>query len=176
MSEPMYLVVMGVAGCGKSAVGQRIGQLLGPPLIEGDDFHPRSNVEKMARGQALNDDDRAGWLEALGQELQRHSQGAVLTCSALKRHYRDKLRQAVPTLSFVHLAITPAESQRRVSSRPGHFYPPSLVASQFETLEDPAGEPRVLVVDGTLPIDALAQRVAQWLREPEHAASAATGF
>ena len=98
----------------------------------------------------------------------------MLTCSALKRHYRDKLRQAVPTLAFVHLAITPAESQRRVSSRPAHFYPPSLVASQFETLEDPAGEPRVLVVDGTLPIDALAQRVAQWLREPGGAAAAAT--
>ena len=175
MIEPIHLVVMGVAGCGKSVVGQRIGQLLELPLIEGDDFHPRSNVEKMARGQALSDDDRAGWLDALGQELRRHPGGAVLTCSALKRRYREKLRQAVPTLAFVQLAITPEESQRRVSSRPGHFYPPSLVASQFETLENPVGEPRVLVVDGTLPIDVLAQRTAQWLHEPGNTAIVTAG-
>ena len=166
MTDSIHLVVMGVSGCGKSAVGQRAAQLLDVPLIEGDDFHPRSNVDKMARGQALDDDDRADWLDALGRELQRHSDGAVLTCSALKRRYRDKLRQAVSTLAFVHLSITPDESQRRVSSRPGHFYPPSLVASQFEALEDPAGEARVLAVDGTLPIPAIAARIAQWLRAP----------
>ena len=174
MTESMNLVVMGVAGCGKSVVGQRVAQLLSLPLIEGDDFHPSSNVEKMARGQALNDDDRAGWLMALGLELQQHPAGAVLTCSALKRRYRDTLRRAVPTLAFAQLAITPAESQRRVSSRPGHFYPPSLVASQFEALEDPQDEPRVLVVDGTLPIDVLAEQIAAWLREAGSAAAAST--
>ena len=164
MTDSIHVVVMGVSGCGKSAVGGRVAHLLERPLVEGDDFHPRSNVDKMARGQALTDEDRAGWLDALGKELQRHPGGAVLTCSALKRRYRDKLRQAVPTLAFVHLSITPDESLRRVSSRPGHFYPPSLVASQFEALEDPAGEARVLAVDGTLPIPALAAHIAQWLR------------
>ncbi len=171
MTEPTHLVVMGVAGCGKSVVGQRVARLLGLPLIEGDDFHPAANVGKMARGQALDDADRAGWLEALGRELHQRPGGAVLTCSALKRRYRDTLRQAMPTLAFAQLAITLAESQRRVSSRPGHFYPPSLVASQFEALEDPCHEPRVLVVDGTLPIDALAARIAQWLRDPGRAAA-----
>ncbi len=128
----------------------------------------------MARGQALDDEDRAGWLQALGHELQRRPGGAVLTCSALKRRYRETLRQALPTLAFAQLAITPAESQRRVSSRPGHFYPPSLVASQFEALEDPCHEPRVLVIDGTLSIDALAVRIAQWLLDPGCAEASAT--
>lgn len=174
MNEPIHLVVMGVAGCGKSAVGARIGQLLGLPVIEGDDFHPRSNVEKMARGQALGDDDRAGWLDALRLALQRRPGGAVLACSALKRRYRDTLRSAVPALAFVQLAITAEESQRRVSSRPRHFYPPSLVASQFEALEDPASEAHVLVVDGTLPIEAIAARAAQWLRAPGRGTASAS--
>lgn len=160
----VHLVVMGVAGCGKSLIGQRIAQRLALPMIEGDSFHPRSSVDKMARGEPLNDGDRAGWLQVLGQELQRHPDGAVLACSALKKKYRDTLRVAVRDLAFVHLSITPEESQRRVSSRPDHFYPPSLVESQFEALEDPAGEPNVLVVDGTLPIDEIARQAADWLR------------
>ena len=162
----VHLVVMGVAGCGKSAVGRRIAQRLGLPLIEGDDFHPKRNIHKMQQGIALTDDDRADWLAALGAELAARPAGAVLTCSALKRTYRDVLRSAVPGLPgvrFVHLAITQAESLRRVASRPGHFYPPSLVASQFEALQDPAGEPGVLVLAGDAPQDALTQQAVAWL-------------
>ena len=156
-------VVMGVAGCGKSAIAQRIALQLGLPLIEGDDFHPASNILKMQQGTALTDDDRAQWLHTLGSELARHPQGVVLTCSALKAAYRSCLRTAAPQLRFVHLVITQAESLRRVGNRPGHFYPPSLVASQFETLQDPAGEYGVLTLAADAPPDELAHTAAAWL-------------
>lgn len=164
MKNPVHVVVMGVSGCGKSAVGQRLAQLLALPLIEGDDFHPASNVQKMEQGIALNDTDRSGWLTTLGQELGRRTQGAVLTCSALKADYRNALRASTPKLQFVHLAITQAESLRRVSQRADHFYPPSLVASQFEALQDPGNEPNVLVLDGSAPLGDLATQSAAWLR------------
>jgi gluconokinase len=164
MKNPVHVVVMGVSGCGKSAVGHMLAQLLALPLIEGDDFHPPSNVQKMEQGIALNDADRSGWLTTLGQELGRHTQGAVLTCSALKSDYRNALRACTPNLRFVHLAITQAESLRRVSQRADHFYPPSLVASQFEALQDPGREPNVLVLDGSWSLGDLAAQAAVWLR------------
>ena len=157
------VVVMGVAGCGKSAVGQLIAAHLGLPLIEGDDFHPASNVSKMQRGVPLTDDDRADWLTTLGQALARHEGGAVLTCSALKAGYRDRLRDASTPLYFVYLKISEAESLRRVARRAGHFYPPSLVASQFVALQDPSGEPGVLALDGESPLTDVAEQAAQWL-------------
>jgi len=160
----MHVVVMGVAGCGKSAVGERIAQSLGLPLVEGDEFHPAGNIDKMRRGLPLEDEDRAGWLDRLALELALHPAGAVLTCSALKRAYRDRLRAAAPGLRFVHLQLTQDEALRRVQSRGGHFYPPSLVASQFEALEDPTGEPGVLGVDAGLPLDAVAAQALGWLR------------
>ena len=159
-----HVVVMGVAGCGKSAVGQRIAAQLNLPLIEGDDFHPASNIAKMQQGVALTDADRGDWLRTLGAELASRAQGAVLTCSALKADYRAILRQSVSPLVFVHLAISEAESLRRVANRPGHFYPPSLVASQFEALQDPAHEPGVLVLEGQLALGALAAQAAHWLK------------
>jgi gluconokinase len=160
----LHVVVMGVAGCGKSAVGERIAQSLGLPLVEGDEFHPAGNIDKMSRGLPLEDKDRAGWLDLLAAELARHPVGAVLTCSALKRAYRDRLRTAVPGLRFVHLQLTQDEALRRVQSRGGHFYPPSLVASQFEALEDPSREPGVLGVDAGLPLDAVAAQAIRWLQ------------
>jgi len=159
----LHLVVMGVAGCGKSAVGQRIAQVLDLPLVEGDEFHPPANIEKMRLGRPLQDEDRAGWLDRLGAELQRRPAGAVLTCSALKRSYRDRLRSFAPGLRFVHLALSQEQALRRVAARGGHFYPPSLVASQFEALQDPAGEPGVLQVDATLPLDEVAAQAVRWL-------------
>lgn len=160
----VHVVVMGVAGCGKSEIGERIAHALRLPLIEGDAFHPQSNIEKMKSGVPLDDNDRAGWLDVLARELVARPQGAVLTCSALKRAYRDRLRAAGPGLRFVHLSLPEAEAQRRVASRPGHFYPPALVASQFAALEDPAGEPGVVVVDATLPLDEVALRAVEALR------------
>ena len=158
------IVVMGVSGCGKSAVGERIARELNLPLIEGDEFHPPANIEKMRQGIPLDDGDRAGWLERLGRELASQQGGAVLTCSALKRSYRDCLRRASPGLRFVHLALTQQQAQQRVASRGDHFYPPSLVASQFAALENPAQEPGVLVVDACRPLEQVAQQVVSWLR------------
>ncbi|TFZ07578.1 gluconokinase [Ramlibacter henchirensis] len=157
-----HVVVMGVAGCGKSAVGARLAQALGLPLVEGDSFHPAANIEKMSRGLPLDDSDRAGWLDTLGRELASRPHGAVLTCSALKRAYRERLRAAAPGLRFVHLALTPQQALERVASRKDHFYPPSLVDSQFAALQDPAGEPGVVVVDASLPLDEV---VAAALRD-----------
>lgn len=153
----VHVVVMGVAGCGKSAVGALLAAALGVDLVEGDDFHPPANIAKMREGIALQDADRAGWLQRLGEELRVRPGGAVLTCSALKRAYRDRLRASVPDLRFLHLALTPHQAMERVASRTDHFYPPSLVASQFETLENPSGEPGVCVVDATLHIDRVIE-------------------
>lgn len=159
----VQVVVMGVAGCGKSAVGRLLAQQLGLPLIEGDDFHPAGNIRKMQQGMALTDADRVEWLHALGLALAAHPAGMVLTCSALKAAYRGSLRRATKNLYFVHLSITEGESLRRVAQRQGHFYPPSLVASQFEALQDPSGEPGVLTLQGDTPLENLVQTAVAWL-------------
>jgi len=160
----VWLVVMGVSGCGKSSLGAALAVGLGLPLIEGDDHHPPANVEKMSRGIALTDADRAGWLATLGRALADSPQGAVLTCSALKRSYRDRLRAGAPALHFLHLSLTPHQALERVAARTDHFYPPSLVASQFEALEDPASEPRVRAVDATQHVDRLVEEAVAWLQ------------
>lgn len=158
------LVIMGVAGCGKSSLGAAVAAAEALPLIEGDDFHSADNRRKMATGTPLTDADRDGWLDALAAELQRHPGGAVLTCSALKRRYRERLRAAAPGLRFVFMAIEPAESERRVAARAAtHFFHHALVASQFEALEPPLGEPGVLALDATRPLDALRAEVGRWL-------------
>lgn len=164
---PRAIVVMGVAGCGKSCVGQAIATRSGGRLIEGDAFHPAENIEKMSAGIPLDDNDRAGWLVRLGEELQAillAGERPILTCSALKRRYRDTLRQAVPGLGFVFLELSPEEAEKRVLARPGHFMPASLIASQFATLEAPFGEPLTLALDATRPIEALAESVHDWLK------------
>jgi gluconokinase len=159
------LVVMGVSGCGKSSVGAALAHALGVPLIEGDDFHPPANVAKMAAGIALDDGDREQWLAVLATELAAHPAGAVLTCSALKRSYRDVLRRTNPGLRFVHLRIGPNDALQRVAARAGeHMFPPSLVDSQFAALESPAGEPGVLEVQATDPIDSLTRQTTSWIR------------
>jgi gluconokinase len=160
---PLHVVVMGVAGCGKSVVGALIAQHLALPLIEGDDFHPAANIEKMRAGVPLADGDRAEWLQQLAAQLRAYPAGAVLTCSALKRSYRDLLRDAVPALHFLHLSLTPHQALERVAARTDHFYPPSLVASQFEALEDPAGEHGVQVIDATQHVDRIVDAAARWL-------------
>lgn len=165
---PVRVVIMGVAGCGKSAVGRLIALQLCVPLVEGDEFHPPENTRKMQQGMALTDADRAGWLSTLAIELTRHPDGVVMTCSALKAAYRDSLRRVASDLNFVHLAITEAEALRRVAQRAGHFYPASLVASQFEALEDPSSEPGVLVLTGNSMEDQ-ANKAVEWLKGRSHA-------
>lgn len=163
------IVIMGVAGCGKSTVGAAIASAEGLPLIEGDDFHSAESRAKMARGTPLTDADRAQWLVTLGRQLAGHPEGVVLTCSALKRAYRDQLRQAAPGLRFVFLEIAREAAQQRVAARGSHFFSASLVDSQFATLESPAGEEGVLAVDALQPIDSLQRRVHAWLDEGDAA-------
>jgi gluconokinase len=161
------LVVMGVSGCGKSSVAAAVAKRLQRPLIEGDEFHPESNRAKMAAGVALTDADRAAWLDTLGRELAAHPAGAVLTCSALKRTYREALRAASPGLRFAWLDLDQAASLARVSQRGAdHFFPPELVANQFHTLESPAGEPGVLRLDALLALPVLSDQVCAWMRSP----------
>ena len=169
----VFLVVMGVAGCGKSSLGQVCAAHLRLPLLEGDDFHSANNVNKMRSGVPLSDDDRQTWLDTLAAQLQAHPAGVVLTCSALRQRYRDRLRAAVPGLRFVFLSLTQEEARERVAARPGHLFPVSLVASQFETLEDPSHEPGVLRVDATRPLAELGAQVQQWLQVPPGSAPVA---
>jgi gluconokinase len=158
------IVMMGVAGCGKSFVGQLLAQTLRLPLVEGDEFHSEHNRDKMRQGLALTDVDRADWLEALGQALEQHAAGAVLTCSALKRAYRDRLRRHVPGLRFVFLDLDPHTARERVTQRATeHLFPASLVESQFAALESPVGEPGVLRVDATQAPERLRDIIVDWL-------------
>jgi len=159
------LIVMGVAGCGKSSLARAAAQALGLPLIEGDDHHSAANRERMAQGIALTDADRKDWLDTLGRLLQAQPQGVVMTCSALKRAYREQLRAASPGLRFAFLDITPAAAARRVVARPGHFFAASLVDSQFATLESPVGEPGVLRLDAERPLTVLQEQVQHWLQK-----------
>lgn len=141
------IVVMGVAGAGKSTVGPLLAVALGVPFADGDAFHPPANVAKMAAGTPLTDEDRWPWLAAIGAWLAaREGAGAVVACSALRRAYRDRLREACPGLRFVHLAGERALIGARLAARAGHFMPAGLLDSQFATLEDPAGEPDVIAV------------------------------
>jgi gluconokinase len=162
-SSATWWVVMGVSGCGKSSLGTALAQDMDLPLIEGDDFHSAANVEKMHNGIPLDDSDRAGWLLALGNALSAEKGGAVLTCSALKRSYRDTLRAAVPGVRFVFMQIGLQEAQSRVEARKSsHFFSTSLVDSQFATLQDPTGEDGVLPVPATESIADLVHRVRDW--------------
>ncbi|MEN9670313.1 MAG: hypothetical protein RL018_590 [Pseudomonadota bacterium] len=161
------LVVMGVSGCGKSSLAQAIAQDVGGTMLEGDSFHPIASQEKMAQGIPLTDQDRAGWLQSLGEALaSNHGSPVVLSCSALKKSYRDVLRGFKPNLRFVYLDISPATALARVSSRAvaeGHFFPATLVDNQFATLEVPTGESGVLTVDATTPLTELVAQVRSWL-------------
>ena len=169
----LKVLVMGVAGCGKSTVAAGLAQELGALLIEGDEHHPPSNQEKMRNGIALQDGDRAPWLDRLGALLAAAPASAVLTCSALKRSYRDRLRAAEPALRIVYVEVSLAEAHCRVTSRPSHFFPPGLVASQFASLEVPVGEPGVLRVSGIDPVAIQVRTILDWLgrRVPERQGS-----
>lgn len=182
-SRMNQLVVMGVAGSGKSSLAAALASHLGWTLIEGDDFHSPANREKMRNGTALTDADRSGWLDSLCDALVTHSNGTticntagvVLTCSALKRSYRNKLRASSPQLGFVFLEISESAALERVASRAGgHLFPPSLVASQFADLELPAGEPFVLTLKATLPLATLTEHSLRWLQQRNVKAEAST--
>ncbi|WP_324288569.1 gluconokinase [Roseateles sp. SL47] len=170
------IVVMGVAGCGKTSVGAALARSLRWPFIEGDAHHSPSSIAKMQAGQALTDEDRWGWLDRLGALLQAPGP-VVLSCSALKRAYRDRLRTAHPPLQFVYIDISRDLALARVTARAaGHIFPASLVESQFATLESPVGEAGVMTVSAELALeDQLQSILAQRLAQPVQRPDAATG-
>ncbi|WP_299044770.1 gluconokinase [uncultured Tateyamaria sp.] len=129
-------VLMGVSGCGKSSVGTALQVLCDLDFVDGDDLHPQQNIDKMARGVPLNDDDRAPWLADVGKALAQHDGGIAIGCSALKKTYRDWIREHVDEpVHFLHLDAPRDVLAKRVAHRPGHFMPASLLDSQFATLE-----------------------------------------
>ncbi|GAA1140148.1 gluconokinase [Nocardioides aquiterrae] len=154
---PSPLVVMGVSGSGKSTVGAALAQRLRVPYADADDLHPPANIAKMSAGHALDDDDRYPWLEAVGGWLADHPDGGVMSCSALKRTYRDQLRRHAPDVRFLLLEGSMEVIARRQASRPGHFMPASLLQSQFATLEALEPDEDGVVVDVDQSVDAIVQ-------------------
>lgn len=149
MNRNLY-VVMGVTGSGKSTVGAMLARRLGVDFVEGDDYHSPTNVQRMSSGIPLTDDDRADWLRALAtriREAKESGAGLVVTCSALKRSYRDVLRAAAPELRFVFLTGSRELIAQRVGGRRGHFMPESLLDSQLATLEEPSPDEHAWAFD-----------------------------
>jgi carbohydrate kinase (thermoresistant glucokinase family) len=167
MPTPTILVLMGVSGSGKSTIGRPLAQRLGWDFEEGDDLHPKANIAKMSRGQALDDADRAPWLAAvrgwIDGEVQAGRSG-VITCSALKRAYRDQLRQGRPEVRLVYLKGDETIINDRMKHRSGHFMPVSLLESQFETLEAPAADEHPIVIDIRQPVATQVEEIVQAVR------------
>lgn len=154
------IMVMGVAGCGKTSVAEGLAAALGVPMVEGDALHPEANIRKMSAGTPLTDADRWPWLDAVAHSIDREPADAVVvTCSALKRSYRDRLRRGSGRrLNFVYLHGTPELLASRIGARAGHFMPAGLLASQLEALEDPTDEPGVICVEIDAPIGDIVSR------------------
>lgn len=152
-------VLMGVSGSGKSAVASEVAYQLKAAFLDGDFLHPRSNINKMASGEPLNDDDRKPWLQALNDAafaMQRTNKVSLIVCSALKKHYRDLLRAGNPNLSFIYLKGEFEVIESRLKARKGHFFKTQMLVTQFETLQEPGEDERdVLVVNIDQPLDGV---------------------
>lgn len=177
VSPAVVLVVMGVSGSGKSTVAGLLAGRLGWDLEEGDDLHPPANVAKMAAGHPLTDEDRRPWLAKVAAWIREHTDAGrpgVITCSALRRAYRDPLRGE--HVVFVHLRGTREEIARRLAGRRGHFMPAGLLDSQFAILDEPGADERALTVDISATASAQAERIitALGLSEPGAGNAAAT--
>ena len=150
MAELQHIVVMGVSGCGKTTVGERLSEVLGWPFDEGDRFHPAANIAKMSAGIPLEDADRWPWLEILAARIaakEAAGTASLLSCSSLKRRYRDLLRTGAPRVFFLHLHGDRAVLAARLAARRDHFFPPRLLDSQFAALEPLAPDEAGIVVD-----------------------------
>ena len=155
--EPTVLVVMGVSGVGKTTLAKALAARLDWPFQEGDDLHPAANIAKMKAGIPLTDADRGPWLDAIAAWIDGQlgaGRCGVITCSALKRAYRDRLAAGRPRVTFVFDQLGEAAAAARIAGRKGHFMPPSLLASQFADLEPPGPDEPVITVDGASPIEA----------------------
>jgi gluconokinase len=161
----LRVVVMGVSGCGKSTVGEGLAAALGLPYVEGDTLHPPRNVALMAAGTPLTDADRQGWLQTVAQRLaDGAAEGVVISCSALKRSYRNLLRASAPDLRLVFLYGAPELLAARMAQRSGHYMPPSLLQSQLDTLEPPAPDEDAIALDVAVPPGELLLAAIERLR------------
>lgn len=161
------VVVMGVSGCGKSTVGRALAAALAVHYVEGDDLHPPDNVARMAAGVALTDADRHGWLQAVSSQLAEataQARGVVVSCSALRRSYRDLLRVGAPDLHLVNLHGARELLQARLAARQHRYMPASLLQSQLDTLEPPAADENALTLDIAPPADELTGQALAWLK------------
>ncbi len=156
---------MGVSGSGKSTVGAALAEHLGVPFADADAFHPQANIAKMTAGTPLTDDDRYRWLKACGQWLAQHTDGGVLSCSALKRRYRDQLCSHCPRVEFLHLTGSPEVIGRRQASRPGHFMPATLLQSQFAALEPLGTDEHGLALDVDENVESIIETFVSYLAE-----------
>jgi carbohydrate kinase (thermoresistant glucokinase family) len=158
-------VVMGVSGCGKSTVGDAVAKSCGMTFVDGDDLHPAANIEKMTQGIPLTDQDRAPWLAIVGQTLANGVGPTIIGCSALKRKYRDLIREQVSeTVCFVHLDAAQDVLAERVNSRPGHFMPPKLLDSQFAILERLSTEECGVEIDISKPLEDVIVAAENYVR------------
>lgn len=169
MSAHPVLVVMGVSGSGKSTVAALLAGQLGWDYLEGDDLHPAENVAKMSAGIPLTDEDRWPWLDQIARWISDHADSGmpgVVTCSALKKVYRDRLR--LPNVVFVYLSGNKAEISQRLSARHGHFMPTALLDSQFSALEPPTEDEEALLVNISHSPAQEASEIIQRLRLSAH--------
>jgi len=151
---------MGVSGSGKSTVGAALARRLAVPFVDADTLHPAANIAKMTAGEPLDDDDRYPWLERVGEWLAGHPDGAVASCSALKRRYRDQLRAHCPKVEFLHLSGSPELIGGRLAARCGHFMPAELLRSQFDALEPLGADETGITVDAARGVEAIVDAFA----------------
>jgi gluconokinase len=169
MGEPSdqhrpLVVVMGVSGSGKSTVGLALADRLGLPYRDADDFHPQANIAKMAAGHPLDDEDRAPWLRAIGEWLAAHEDGgAVASCSALKRRYRDALLASAPTIHFLHLAGAAEVISDRMRHRPQHFMKADMLQSQIDALEPLADDEPGVAIDVRTSVPGIVDEFVRYL-------------
>jgi gluconokinase len=167
--SPVHVVAMGVSATGKTAVGTRVAEQLGYEFIEGDDLHPQANIDKMAAGTPLTDEDRWPWLQAIADRVAERDAAGVstlVTCSALRRVYRDVLRSAVTTDTFfVHLHAPFEVLEQRMGQRTRHFMPTSLLRSQFDTLEPLGPDEHGVLVDVSPPLDEVVAATIEAVHE-----------
>lgn len=160
---PAVVVVMGVSGAGKSTVGKKLTDRLGWKFIEGDALHPPENVAKMKRGEPLTDADRAPWLATIAETIdhwRRRGERGVITCSALKRNYRRQIIGDRRDVRLIYLEGSRELIARRLAARRGHFMPPTLLDSQFVTLEPPGPDEKPIIVAINQPVDEIIERIS----------------
>ncbi|MFA0441004.1 gluconate kinase [Vibrio sp. 10N.286.49.C2] len=157
------VIVMGVCASGKTTIGAMLAQKLGRKFIDGDDLHPRANIQKMVSGEPLNDDDRAPWLERIrdaAYSLESKNEHGIIVCSALKRHYRDQIREGNEHVTFLFLDGSYDLILERMRNRSGHFMKENMVKSQFDALERPDTEPQTVVVNIDCTMDEVVTKAA----------------